>query len=143
MNWEGVVSGPTATLASGIAGAVVAQLSYWLHVHHQVRTERDADAVALAIARLSHEETANERLIRTIDERLKLSEQRYDDCQRIRRELDARMNRLGGTVIRLSAALDIMRSGYAAAGLKEPPLPDLPADMTGGVEPRDGGLASA
>jgi len=43
----------------------------------------------------------------------------------MKRELEARVIFLEGTVIRLSAALDIMRSGYAAAGLKEPPLPNL------------------
>lgn len=63
--------------------------------------------MGLERAPLDNEETANERLIRKIDERLKLSEQCYAECEQQKQVLEGRLNVLGGTVIRLSAALDI------------------------------------
>lgn len=125
LDWEALFSGPAATLASGIGGVVLAQLSYWLHVHRRARARQSAEAAGVEIARLGNEETANERLFRNIEERLKLCEQRYEECERQKHELDARLNELVGTAIRLSAALDIMRAGYATAGLKEPKLPPI------------------
>jgi hypothetical protein len=125
VDWEGLATGPTGTLASGIGGALLAQLGIWLHVHKEARARQAVEAAGLAMARLGNEETANERLFRNINERLRLCEQRYEECERLKHELEARVNHLAGAVIRLSAALDIMRSGYAAAGLKEPPLPSL------------------
>jgi hypothetical protein len=125
MNWEAVATGPAATLVSGIGGALLAQLGIWLHVQKAARAKQAAEAAGLAMARLGNEETANVRLFRNINERLTLCEKRYQECEQAKQELDIRVNNLAGTVIRLSAALDIMRSGYAAAGLKEPSLPLL------------------
>ena len=125
MNWEAVATGPAATLVSGIGGALLAQLGIWLHVQKAARAKQAAEAAGLAMARLGNEETANVRLFRNINERLMLCEKRYQECELAKQELDVRVNNLAGTVIRLSAALDIMRSGYAAAGLKEPALPLL------------------
>jgi hypothetical protein len=84
-----------------------------------------AEVVGIERVRLGNEEAANERLFRNINERLRLCEQRYDDAEHLKQELEGRVNSLAGTVIRLSAALDIMRAGYASAGLKEPKLPPL------------------
>jgi len=125
MNWEAVATGPAATMVSGMGGALLAQLGIWLHVQKAARAQRATEAAGLALARLGNEETANVRLFRNINERLTLCERRYDECERAKQEMDVRLNTLSGTVIRLSAALDIMRSGYAAAGLKEPSLPLL------------------
>jgi hypothetical protein len=125
MNWTELASDPLGALAGGVAGALVTQISYWLVIHRRARSRLAADAAELALARLGAGENANERLYRNIDERLKWCEQRYAECERIKRELDIRVLFLEGTVIRVSAALDIMRSAYATAGLKEPPLPDL------------------
>jgi hypothetical protein len=125
VNWTELLTGPTGTLCGSVSGALLAQFSYWLVVHRRTRAQLVAEAAQVALARLSTDENANERLFRNIDERLKWCEQRYADCEKMKRELDARVIFLEGTVIRLSAALDIMRSGYAAAGLKEPPLPIL------------------
>jgi len=125
VNWQELLTGPAGTLTGSIGGALLAQLSYWLVVHRRARSKLAFEAAQLALAKLGNDENANERLYRNIDERLKWCEQRYTDCERMKRELDARVIFLEGTVIRLSAALDIMRSGYAAAGLKEPPLPNL------------------
>jgi hypothetical protein len=134
MNWTDLAIGPAGTLAGGVAGALLTQLSYWLLMHRRARARLAAEAAQLTLARLGVDENANERLYRNIDERLKWCEQRYAECERIKRELDVRVIYLEGTVIRVSAALDIMRSAYAAAGLKEPPLPELhpPADPFAG-----------
>ena len=125
-----LTTGPAGTLAGGVAGAVLTQLSYWLLMHRRARAQLAAEAAQLTLARLGVDENANERLYRNIDERLKWCEQRYAECEKIKRELDVRVIFLEGTVIRVSAALAIMRSAFAAAGLKEPPLPELhpPAD---------------
>ena len=125
MSWQELASGPAATLASGISGVLVAQVSYWIHVHRRTRARLAAEDDGLVRVRLSNEETANERLFRNIDERLKLCEQRYADCEQHKHELDARIITLTGTIIRMSAALDIMRASYISAGLKEPRLPPL------------------
>ena len=128
MSWQELASGPAATLASGVGGVILAQISYWVHAHRRARTRLVAEAGGIERTRLGNEETANERLFRNIDERLRLCEQRYTECEQQKQVLEARVNLLGGKVIRLSAALDIMRSGYASAGLKEPRLPLLGAD---------------
>lgn len=125
MIWQELVSGPAATLIAGVGGAVVAQASYWVHAHRRIRARQLFEAAGVARVRLDNEETANERLFRTFDERLRACEQRYAECERLKQELEGRVNTLAGTVIRLTAALDIMRAGYAAAGLKEPRLPPL------------------
>ena len=125
MIWQELVSGPVATLIAGIGGAVVAQASYWVHAHRRGRARQLFEAAGVARARLDNEETANERLFRTFDERLRGCEQRYTDSERLKHELEERVNSLTGTIIRLNAALDIMRAGYSAAGLKEPKLPLL------------------
>jgi hypothetical protein len=131
MNWMEMVSSPTTTLAGSICGALLGQLSYWLLMHRRARAQLATEAAQLALARLGHDETANERLFRSIDTRLKLAEQRWEECERMKHELDAGVLLLEGTVMRLTAALDIMRSAYAAAGLKEPPLP-LPGQRNAG-----------
>jgi hypothetical protein len=120
---EELMSGPAATLVAGIGGALVAQGSYWLHAHRRARARQAFEAAGVTRARLDNEETANERLFRNINDRLELCEQRYAGCEQQKQELEVRLNSLTGSVIRLSAALDIMRAGYAAAGLKEPKLP--------------------
>ena len=125
MNWEEIATGPAVTLASGIGGALLAQVGIWLHVHKEARDRQAVENAGLAMARLGNEETANERLFRTFNERLTASEQRSQDCERAKRELEERLNHMSGTLIRLSAAVDIMRAAYAAAGLKEPRLPTL------------------
>ena len=125
MIWQELVSGPMATLVAGIGGAVVAQASYWVHAHRRTRARQFFEAAGVERVRLDNEETANERLFRTFDERLHACEQRYAECERLKQGLEGRVNSLAGTVIRLTAALDIMRAGYAAAGLKEPKLPPL------------------
>jgi hypothetical protein len=125
MSWADLFSGPAGTLSGSVAGALLAQLSYWFVVHRRARAQLAAEAAQLALARLSNDESANERLFRNIDDRLRWCEQRYADCEKMKRELEAGVIFLEGTVMRLSAALDIMRTGYAAAGLKEPPLPHL------------------
>ncbi len=125
MTGEELISGPAATLVAGIGGAMVAQVSYWLHAHRRARARQAFEAAGVSRARLDNEETANERLFRNINDRLQLCEERYAECDRHKQELEARVNTLTGTAIRLSAALDIMRAGYASAGLKEPKLPPL------------------
>jgi len=123
VSWQELASGPMATLVAGIGGAVAAQASYWLHAHRRSRARQLLEAAGVARARLDNEETANERLFHNFDQRLRACEQRYDECERLKQELEGRVNALAGTIIRLKAALDIMRAGYAAAGLKEPKLP--------------------
>jgi len=138
MNWGEIASGPGATLATGIGGALLAQLGIWLHVHKEARERQAVENAGLAMARLGNEETANERLFRNFNERLTASEQRSQECERAKRELEERMNHLSGNLIRMAAALDIMRSAYAGAGLKEPPLPTVDewdaGTGTGGAE---------
>lgn len=128
MTFEDVLSGPAATLAGGVGGVLTTQLGYWLVLRRRARARQAEEALGVARVRLDNEETANERLFRNIDERLKLSEQRYAECEQQKQALETRVNALAGTIIRLSAALDIMRAGYASAGLRVPPLPRLGAD---------------
>ena len=128
MSLEELMSGPAVTLAGGIGAVIIAQLSYWARARRSARARQTAEAVGIERARLDNEETANERLFHNINDRLQLCEQRNAECERQKRELETKVNTLAGTVIRLSAALDIMRAGYAAAGLKEPKLPLLGED---------------
>src|SRR5262249_35106207 len=107
VSWEEWATGPVATLIAGIGGAVVAQASYWLHVRRRTRARQSTEAVGLERARLDHDETANERLFRNFSERLQLSLERYDEVEQQKHELEARLNVSEGTVIRLTAALDI------------------------------------
>jgi len=125
MTWAEVVSGPATTLAGGVGGVLATQFGYWLLMRRRARARDSEASLDVVRARLDNEESANERLFRNINERLKLSEQRYAECAQQKQALEARVNALAGSVIRLSAALDIMRSGYAAVGLKEPHLPPL------------------
>ena len=123
MSLEELISGPGATLAGGVGAVILAQLSYWARARRNARARQAAEVLGVERVRLDNEETANERLFRNINERLRVCEQRYDEAERQKQELEGRVNSLAGTVIRLSAALDIMRAGYASAGLKEPKLP--------------------
>jgi hypothetical protein len=125
LSLEELISSPGVTLAGGIGAVILAQLSYWGRARRSARARQTAEVVGIERVRLDNEETANERLFRNIDERLRLCEERYAECERHKQELETRVNTLAGRVIRLSAALDIMRAGYAAAGLKEPKLPLL------------------
>jgi hypothetical protein len=125
LSLEELVTGPGVTLAGGIGAVILAQLSYWARARRNARARQTAEVVGIERVRLGNEETANERLFRNINDRLQLCERRYAESDRHKQELESRVNTLAGTVIRLSAALDIMRAAYASAGLKEPKLPLL------------------
>lgn len=88
MRWEELISGPAATLAAGIGGALVVQVSYWVHVHRRARAREAADAAGIEQAPLDNEETANERLVRNVNHRLQLCERRYREAERQKHELE-------------------------------------------------------
>jgi hypothetical protein len=87
VRWEELVSGPAATLAGGIGGALVAQATYWVRVRRSARAREAAEAAGNEPPRLDNEETANERLVRNINHRLQLCEQRYRESERQKHEL--------------------------------------------------------
>lgn len=132
MTWGSDASGEIANLATGVGGALAVQFGLLMRARKDAARRLATSDASVDITRLGNEDRANERLFRSINDRLELCEKRYEDAERTRSELERQLAGLRGTVVTLRAAVAILRVTLEGAGVKVPALPIIDGAGDGG-----------